>query len=177
MKACVYARKILVPRYNKNYMVSDLTATAVAHPNIAFIKYWGNRDDSLRLPSTGSISMNLASLYARTHLAFDPALKSDTLELNGRQASSRALVRVQTFLDLVRHLAVSSLHAHVVSENNFPIGAGIASSAAAFAALCLAASHALGLQAIRERAFSPSAPRLWICLPLHPGRLCGMAGR
>ncbi len=38
------------------------TATAVAHPNIAFIKYWGNRDDSLRLPQNGSISMNLAEL-------------------------------------------------------------------------------------------------------------------
>jgi len=35
------------------------TATALANPNIALIKYWGNRDNDLRLPSTGSISMNL----------------------------------------------------------------------------------------------------------------------
>ena len=34
----------------------------------------------------------------------------------------------------------------MVSENNFPSGAGIASSASAFAALALAASAAAGLQ-------------------------------
>ena len=33
--------------------------------NIAFIKYWGNRDQALRLPINGSISMNLGGLYAR----------------------------------------------------------------------------------------------------------------
>jgi diphosphomevalonate decarboxylase len=38
-----------------------------------------------------------------------------------------------------------NLRAQVVSENNFPSGAGIASSAAAFAALALAASRAAGL--------------------------------
>jgi diphosphomevalonate decarboxylase len=37
------------------------------------------------------------------------------------------------------------LHAEVTSQNNFPTGAGIASSAAAFAALSIAASAALGL--------------------------------
>jgi hypothetical protein len=40
--------------------------TAIAHPNIAFIKYWGNRDEALRLPANGSISMNLAGLETRT---------------------------------------------------------------------------------------------------------------
>ena len=27
-----------------------ITVTAQSHPNIAFIKYWGNRDNTLRLP-------------------------------------------------------------------------------------------------------------------------------
>jgi diphosphomevalonate decarboxylase len=52
---------------------------------------------------------------------------------------------VSLFLDLVRRLAGMNLRAQVVSENNFPSGAGIASSAAAFAALALAASSAAGL--------------------------------
>jgi diphosphomevalonate decarboxylase len=55
------------------------------------------------------------------------------------------LGRVSLFLDLVRRLAGMNLRAEVVSENNFPSGAGIASSAAAFAALALAASSAAGL--------------------------------
>jgi diphosphomevalonate decarboxylase len=46
------------------------TATAIANPNPAFIKYWGNRNDTLRIPSNGSISMNLDGLYTRTTGSF-----------------------------------------------------------------------------------------------------------
>lgn len=120
-------------------------ATAVAHPNIAFIKYWGNRDETLRLPQNGSISMNLRELTTTTSIAFSPSLKQDSLFLNEREINGAALQRVSSFLDQVRNLANSRLHARVTSVNNFPIGAGIASSAAAFAALSLAASAALGL--------------------------------
>lgn len=35
------------------------TATAVAHPNIALIKYWGKRDEAVQLPATGSLSLTL----------------------------------------------------------------------------------------------------------------------
>jgi len=46
--------------------MSFSTATAEAHPNIAFGKYWGNRDEDLRLPQNGSISMNPGDLVTRT---------------------------------------------------------------------------------------------------------------
>ncbi len=49
-------------------------------------------------------------------------------------------------------------YAHVSSENNFPMGAGIASSASAFAALSLAASAAYGLT-LDEPALSRLARR------------------
>jgi len=133
--------------------MQTFTATALAHPNIAFIKYWGNRDDALRLPVSGSISMNLAGLETRTTVTFDPGLPSDTLELNGARAESGALDRVSSILKHVRELARTELHAAVVSANNFPTGAGIASSAAAFAALSLAASKAGGLD-LDERSLS-----------------------
>jgi diphosphomevalonate decarboxylase len=67
------------------------------------------------------------------------------LDLNGNPATAVALRRVTNFLDQVRKLAGERIYARVVSENNFPMGAGIASSAAAFAALALAASKAFGL--------------------------------
>ncbi|HMN61728.1 MAG TPA: diphosphomevalonate decarboxylase, partial [Anaerolinea sp.] len=57
--------------------------TAIAHPNIAFIKYWGNRDEALRLPQNPSLSMNLDGLVTRTRVTFDPLLHADALELNG----------------------------------------------------------------------------------------------
>lgn len=123
----------------------SLNASALAHPNIAFIKYWGNRDHALRLPSNGSISMNLAGLFTRTQVTFDPSFPADALALNGLAQQGDPLQRVGRFLDHVRSLSGLSLFAAVVSQNNFPTGAGIASSAAAFAALSLAASRAAGL--------------------------------
>jgi diphosphomevalonate decarboxylase len=121
------------------------SATAQAHPNIAFIKYWGNRDDALRLPASGSISMNLDRLYTRTTVSFQRSLPFDELIINDHEVTGPALERVSGVLDLVRQRAGKAMQAEVVSENNFPSGAGIASSASAFAALALAASAAVDL--------------------------------
>lgn len=129
------------------------TATALAHPNIAFIKYWGNQDHELHLPANGSISMNLEGLFTRTRVVFDPDLPRDSLLLDGKEADGAPLQRVSRFLDLVRVKAGMERYARVESENNFPTGSGIASSASAFAALALAASHAAGLH-LAERELS-----------------------
>ena len=122
-----------------------MNATAQSHPNIAFIKYWGNRDNDLRLPSNGSISMNLDGLFTRTTVSFQPSLPFDELIINGSEVTGKGLGRVSYILDLVRGMAGIKMNAEVMSENNFPAGAGIASSAAAFAALALASSRAAGL--------------------------------
>lgn len=122
------------------------SASAVGHPNIAFIKYWGNQNDALRLPVNGSISMNLAGLETRTTVTFNAALSADVLNLNGAHVTGGGLERVSRFLDHVRNLAGINTSAEVISNNNFPTGAGIASSAAGFSALALAASRAAGLQ-------------------------------
>jgi len=132
--------------------------TALSNPNIALIKYWGNRDERLRIPSNGSISINLAGLETRTSVCFDPTLPQDTLTLNGAPAGNAARERVSAFLDQVRVMSEVRSFAAVVSENNFPTGAGIASSASAFAALGLAASHAAGLQ-LSEQELSRLARR------------------
>jgi diphosphomevalonate decarboxylase len=130
-----------------------MAATAQACANIAFIKYWGNRDNALRLPANGSISMILDGLHTRTTVSFQHSLPYDELIINGREIAGPALERVSCVLDLVRALAHTGQQAEVVSENNFPSGAGIASSASAFAALALAASKAAGLD-LNERQLS-----------------------
>ncbi len=120
------------------------TSTALAHPNIAFIKYWGNRDNDLRLPVNGSISMNLDGLYTRTTVTFNSSQR-DSLVINDHSVTGKGLERVSSILDLVRGMANLNQPAEVLSTNNFPAGAGIASSAAAFAALALASSCTAGL--------------------------------
>ena len=77
------------------------TATAQAFANIAFIKYWGNRDNELRLPVNGSISMNLDGLFTRTTVSFTSS-KQDLLSINGKEVTGKGLERVSYILDLVR---------------------------------------------------------------------------
>ncbi len=138
--------------------MSTKSAEAIANPNIAFIKYWGDKDSQLRIPANGSISMNLDNLITRTIVSFDPALTSDELQLDGEIVSGLPCERVSKFLDHVRQMAGILDHAKVESENNFPTGSGIASSASAFAALSLAASTAAGLH-LGEKELSRLARR------------------
>ena len=119
-------------------------ATAQAQPNIALVKYWGKRDVPLNLPAVGSLSITLDTLWTRTRERFDPTLDRDRVSLNGKSDDKEAR-RVSECLDLLRVRAGCTLHAEVDSQNNFPTGAGLASSASGFAALVVAANAALKL--------------------------------
>ena len=121
-------------------------ATAVSHPNIAWIKYWGNRDHALRLPSNSSLSMNMAELTTTTTVAFDDSLQADSVVLGGVEQSGAARERVVALLDRLRSMAKLGTTARVESRNNFPSGAGLASSASGFAALAVASAGAVGLR-------------------------------
>lgn len=121
------------------------TATAVAHPNLAMIKYWGKRDEALVLPHTGSLSLTLDVFPTRTTVAPDETLETDVFVLNGAEQTGVPAERVVRFLNLVRERAGSTTKARVTSENSVPTGAGLASSASGFAALAMAASAAYGL--------------------------------
>ena len=120
-------------------------ATAIANANIAFIKYWGNRDEKLRLPANSSLSMNLAGLETETTVEFNDGWERDEVFIGGEAQTGPARERVVAQLDAVRARANLALHARISSRNNFPTGTGIASSASAFAALTLAAAAAAGL--------------------------------
>lgn len=128
-------------------------ATAVACANIAFIKYWGNRDAAHRIALNDSVSMNLDHATTTTTVEFDARLKEDKVTIAGKEAKDPARARVIAHLDRVRALAKIDTKARVESENNFPSGVGLASSASAFAALSLAAARAAGLE-LSERELS-----------------------
>lgn len=119
--------------------------TARSCANIAFIKYWGRKNHALRLPLNASISMNLDNATTTTTVVFDAALHTDSVQIQGKDAAPDAAARVSKHLDRVRELAGITTHARVASHNSFPMGAGIASSASAFAALTVAAARAAGL--------------------------------
>lgn len=122
-----------------------MKATAIAPSNIAFIKYWGLKDDFLRLPTNSSISMNLSNLLTTTTVEFSKNYKEDKIIINN-ETSEKETKRVIAHLNRVRSLAKISLKAKVVSVNNFPTGTGLSSSASGFAALTTAASAAAGLK-------------------------------
>ena len=121
-------------------------ATARAHPNIAFIKYWGNQNEELRLPENSSLSMNLDGLYTETTVIWDNK-DADSLVLNNELQTGQALTRVVKHLNLIRNYVPNlPAYATVISSNNFPMGAGIASSAASSAALTVAAIGAADIE-------------------------------
>ncbi|MEN9406845.1 MAG: diphosphomevalonate decarboxylase, diphosphomevalonate decarboxylase [Candidatus Parcubacteria bacterium] len=122
-----------------------MKCTVIAPSNIAFIKYWGRKDEALKLPSNGSISMNLSELTTTTTVEFDSSLRDDDVVINGTVEKNGTKEKVSSHLDRVRALAGISERAKVVSENSFPRGTGLSSSASGFAALTLAATKAAGL--------------------------------
>lgn len=145
-------------------MSAPLTATAIAHPNIALVKYWGKRDAAENLPAVGSLSLTLDAIRSRTHVRFEPGRRGDRVRLNG-QEGGEAAARASACLDLLRRAAGVDYGALVDTDNDFPTAAGLASSASGFAALVTAATAALGLRlpahelARVARIGSGSAPR------------------
>jgi diphosphomevalonate decarboxylase len=119
-------------------------ARARAGANFALVKYWGKADARLNVPAVGSISITLDRLYTETTVELAAGAASDELLLNGVRRDED-LPKISACLDLLRRKAGSAQRVRVASRNNFPTGAGLASSASGFAALVRAAEAAFGL--------------------------------
>ena len=133
--------------------------TAEAPINIAIIKYWGKLDSEQNIPLNDSISLTLSSdcMKSVTTVKFNDSLKQDTLTLNGMEYPINK--RVEKVLKFVRNLKktmekdetkktllksqewILDCKVEIISRNNFPTAAGLASSASGYAALGKALHH------------------------------------
>src|SRR5262245_784866 len=110
---------------------------ARARANVALAKYWGKRDEELNLPFTGSISLTLDGLHTDATVALRSRQAADVVTMNGWPAPASEARRVSRFFDLVRQQARSAARVDVDLRSNFPVAAGLASSASTFAALAV----------------------------------------
>ncbi|MFD1453639.1 MULTISPECIES: diphosphomevalonate decarboxylase [Oceanobacillus] len=122
-----------------------MKATARAHTNIALIKYWGKRNESLILPTNSNLSVTLDGFSTETTVHFQEDLKKDIFLLNEQNVEGNALEKVAVFLDKVRALSGKELYAQIQSVNHVPTAAGFASSASGLAALAAASAKAIGI--------------------------------
>ena len=132
-------------------------ATVVAPSNIALIKYWGTQNLNLTLPYNPSLSITLRNCTTRT-----------TVEVLDDEVVDQVLIRsesgdlepagdgftngVTAHLDRLRDWSQTEVRFRVATENSFPMGTGLASSASGFAALALAAAAALERQVSEAQA-------------------------
>eukprot|EP00667_Euglena_gracilis_P016554 EG_transcript_17330 len=117
--------------------------TALAPVNIAFIKYWGKRDEELIVPLNDSYSITLstAKFRTKTTVMASDQFEKDELWLNGKEVNVGASVRLQNVLTAIRSRCSpehAQLKIRAVSENNFPTAAGMASSASGYCCLVYA---------------------------------------
>lgn len=122
-----------------------MKATALAPANIAFIKYWGKKDDALRIPMNASVSMNLSEAYSVTTVEFSDTFNHDDVAFIEGELSSKEIERIIKHIDRIRKMARFDKRVKVRTKNTFPKSTGIASSASGFAALTLAGAASAGL--------------------------------
>eukprot|EP01119_Soliformovum_irregulare_P015767 TRINITY_DN448_c0_g1_i1.p1 TRINITY_DN448_c0_g1~~TRINITY_DN448_c0_g1_i1.p1 ORF type:complete len:401 (-),score=102.27 TRINITY_DN448_c0_g1_i1:133-1308(-) len=134
--------------------MEDVVVTVTAPVNIAVIKYWGKRDEKLHLPLNGSLSgtLNQKDLKTITTLTGSKSFSEDEIWLNGKKEDVN-IARIQNCLKEIRSRAGKRLDTQgaeidwsqyrvkIVSINNFPTAAGLASSASGYAALVFGLSQ------------------------------------
>lgn len=128
-------------------MSDSREATARANANIALVKYWGKRDARLNLPAAGSLSATLAGLCTTTTVRFEDApYARDRLLIADQQAPPSMLKKALRVVNLLRTRAGLDAAVTIRTHNDFPTGAGLASSASGLAALAVATAAAAGLE-------------------------------
>lgn len=122
-----------------------MTRTARAYTNIALIKYWGKKDQQLKLPFTNSLSLTLDRFYTDTKATIIDS-DHDVIYLNEQLLDDTKNQRIVNYLNTVRQMYSFTEHFQIDSVNHVPTSAGFASSASGFAALAGAINETKQLQ-------------------------------
>ncbi|MFP4364450.1 MAG: diphosphomevalonate decarboxylase [Spirochaetia bacterium] len=111
-----------------------------AHPSLALIKYWGKKDDKNNIPATSSLAVSLGSLSTRTVVKTKKSGDSVVIDNHADESSRFAPV-----FEEIRKKAGEFIGFNIVSTNDFPASAGLASSSSGIAAMTIACAKAAGL--------------------------------
>jgi diphosphomevalonate decarboxylase len=116
------------------------SGTAYAPANIALIKYWGKRQNDLNLPMNSSLSLSMGERGATTTLTCHG---QDEVICNGERVNQDAPF-VQKIIEYLDIIDPARPCLKIDTTLTIPPAAGLASSAAGFAALILALDRLCG---------------------------------
>lgn len=123
--------------------MSRLSASVFAPINIALAKYWGKRDEALKLPTHGSLSATLKDLGSTTHAVFDQNGSGDRFVFEDQEIALTPALEI-VLEEFRKEIPQARWPLTLTSKNNIPTASGLASSASGLAAATLAINQALG---------------------------------
>ena len=119
-----------------------MISSAVSHPNKAFVIYWGNDNHDLNVPTRSSLSMNLHGISQPLNyyvtMKTNKNLDRDIVLVNNTEDKGEIYSRIIRHLNLMRRYTGFKGKIQIVTKTTFPIGAGLAGSAASASALAQA---------------------------------------
>ena len=149
---------------------------AYSTPNIALIKYWGNRHDTYRLPAADSCSITLDMPSVEISVEHSPVFQLKSFLPDGTEKilKEKDIVRIEEHLRLTKEfLATKNLadaipaSVAITIRSAIPPAIGIASSAAVFATLATAYGQIANGKSLTPRYLHHRPPRLRFGRPQH----------
>ncbi|MDQ3561628.1 MAG: diphosphomevalonate decarboxylase [Thermoproteota archaeon] len=143
--------------------------TALSHPNKALVIYWGNENDMLRTPTRSSLSVTLQGINHPldyiVSLRTIGASERDKIIIDGIEDKGEIRSHFVYHLNAMRRYTGFKEKLEVTTRTSFPVGSGLAGSAASASALAEAFAGLIGktedtrLKSIMARRGSGSASR------------------
>ncbi|HEX2014449.1 MAG TPA: diphosphomevalonate decarboxylase, partial [Nitrososphaera sp.] len=115
-----------------------MQSTAISHPNKAIVIYWGNEDVELNTPTRTSLSMTLVGVSRKldytVSLKTEKNLERDKVIVDGKEDKGEIFDHFVRHLDSMRAYTRFKEKLLVTTSKTFPVGSGLAGSAAAASA-------------------------------------------